>query len=591
MKKTVTKMILIITAFSMALAFCIGSFAMQKTMAYLTTEINQKILYTAEKFSNEFSVKFNHMEGLTDALVSYVETSFDIDAYRQSPEEYMESYEETLSDIIEHNIHTVRNAHSLYVTFNPELTEEQYEVWFGEIDGEVQRICVDFEKSNRDFELPYESDMAYFFTPQGKQSGVWIEPYFDKDIDEEVFSYSHAIYIDGMFIGVAGADITADDTIEVVEQMKLYENGTSDLLNEDYDFIIQPDIISDGEKKNIKSCLVKCKDSEEGRNSGIATYDYKGNEKILGYSAMDNGWTMVISSPAEEAYKPIKSLQMIFVILAVILGMVLIAFLIAFSKPLIKKQSDLEEENREKNILLIYQSRQAKIGEMVGNITHQWKQPLNTINLIMANLLDSYRYDELDEARLKKSVDKVEGIVGKLSETITDFSEFLKPTKGKKYFSVEEAVKSALFLMEESINLYKLRIDISCGTTRKAYGYYNEAVHVLFNILNNAEEAIVMSDSEDKTIKIDISDKGDMIETAIMNHGEGISEDMIEHVFEPYVTAKENVGGTGLGLYISKQIIEGRINGELNIENVEGGVRCSVLMPTEPQEESDDEHG
>ncbi len=591
MRKTAVKMIMMITAFSMAIAFCIGSFAMNKSMAYLTAEINEKILYTAEKFSNEFSVKFNHMEGLTDALFSYVETSFDVEGYKSNPEMYMEKYEKELSDFIENNIHTVRNAHSLYVTFNPDLTEEQHEVWFAEMDGSVRQIFVDFEKSNRDFEEPYEKDMAYFFKPQGKKDGVWIEPYYDKDIDEDVFSYSRAIYIDDFFVGVAGADITADDTVEVVEQMKLYKNGTSDLLNEDYEFIIQPESISDGEKKIIKECLQKGEGKQQDRDSGITTYDYKGSIKILGYSMMDNGWTMVISSPEEEAYKPIKSLKIIFVVLAAILGAVLVAFLIAFLKPLIKKQSDLEEENREKNILLIYQSRQAKIGEMVGNITHQWKQPLNTINLIMANLLDSYRYNELDEERLKKSVDKVEGIVGKMSETITDFSQFLKPTKKKRLFSVEEAVKSALFLMEEGINLNRLKVKINCTAVRKAYGYYNEAVHVIFNVLNNAEEAIVLSDPEDKTISIDIKDAGDMVEVTITNHGERIPERIMEHIFEPYITTKENTGGTGLGLYISRQIIEGRIGGKLEIENLEDGVKCYIFMPAEPQKENDDEHG
>lgn len=613
MNRSFAKIISLITVFSISVAIVVGYISIARGTSYLTAEIEEKILITAEKFSNDFSAKFNHMEGLTDSLASHVATTFDAERLQDDPEAYLRQYEKSLSELIETNMNTVSNAHSLYVTFNPELAEREHEVWYAVVDGKVQKISADFQANRRDFQLPYVEDMVYFFEPQIQYAGVWTGPYYDKDIQEDVFSYSRAIYAGDLFIGVAGADINADDTISIIEAMKLYPEGYSALLDEDFEFLVYPKKDTSGEEPVIRKQLQKEANANHAKKSGNIKYTFAETKKILGYSKMDNGWTMVIVQPQEAAYKPVKSLTIVFFVMALILAVVLIAFLGAFSRPFIRRQSSLEAENREKDILLAYQSRQAKIGEMVGNITHQWKQPLNTIKLILANLLDSYRYDDLDERRLQKSVDKVDGIIDKMSETITDFSGFLKPTKEKERFPVKQCIKSALSLMEESITFHKIEVAISCETDEEAFGYYNETVHVIFNILNNARDAIVssracgrMADSvkgasaptgitsrnagrssgESMPVgplgrKIDISvvRAGDMIKIAIENPGDPIPAEIMPLLFEPYFTTKEESGGTGLGLYISRQIVEERMKGKIFIENIPGGVRCSVLIP------------
>ena len=157
---------------------------------------------------------------------------------------------------------------------------------------------------------------------------------------------------------------------------------------------------------------------------------------------------------------------------------------------------------------------------MVGNITHQWKQPLNTINLILGNLLDSYRYGDPDEKRLEKSVNKVENIVEKMSETITDFSGFLKPAKEKVYLDVRDCIKSAIALMEESINVKRIKLELSCDTEKKAYGYDNETTHVIFSLLNNAREMQWWNPRvADRRISIDVSEEDEMIRVDVTNNG------------------------------------------------------------------------
>lgn len=588
MDKKLIRAICIITVFSLIVAVAIGSIATAKSTAYLSAEIDEKIVTTAENFSNGLNAEFNHIEGLTDSLVSYATTTFDMDAYYADPEGYLVRYKEKLAEMIVSNLSTL-SAHGLYVTFDPEFTSGNDEVWYAYVDGEIEEIFVDFQNNKRNFDKPYEQNMAYFFEPQGKDCGVWIGLYYDEDIEEDIFSYSRAIYVDGTFIGVAGADVNAEDNIRAVKEMNLYEGGYSALLDEDYEFIVYPNEESVDEEEQINAALKKEESLNGKQEAGKVTYKFEGSSKIMGYSRLQNGWIFVITQPEDAAYKPIDMQKKTMAWLGVLLAIVVMAFLVTFTSPLIKKNSTLEEENREKEIMLIYQSRQAKIGEMVGNITHQWKQPLNTINLILANLLDSYRYGDLDEKRLQKSVYKVDKIVDKMSETITDFSDFLKPNKKKEYFDVRDCIKSAILLMEESINLHRIKVEVRCETEDKAFGYQNDVTHVIFNLLNNARDAIVSSGPDERLITITISSDEEFLKVSVVNTGEPIPAELEAHIFEPYFTTKEKSGGTGLGLYISKQIVEDRLNGKIHVKNTSGGVRGDIFIPVRPGKEDSDE--
>lgn len=579
MSKSFLKIICLITIFSVTVAFIVGSVSMLRSTEYLTAEIEEKILSTAEKYSHDFSSKFNHMEGLTDSLFAYVSTTFDERAFERDPSGYLQHYQKGLARMIKKTLSTTDTAHSLYVTFNPELTPENDEVWYAFLQGKIQRISADFNSNERNFNLPYADNMAYFFEPQGKSFGTWCGPYFDLDLDEDVFSYSRAIYVDGRFIGVAGADITANDMVEVVGNMKLYASGYSALLDENFEYILYPDEQPAEEQLEVSAKLKKRLERETSPSSGTMSYTLAKTGKILGYSQLDNGWTLIITQPKSEAFSPIHSLGIALSILAVLLALVLIASLSGFSIPLLKKQSFLEEENREKEILLTYQARQAKIGEMTGNITHQWKQPLNTINLILANLLDSYHFGALDENKLQKSVSKVETIVERMSETITDFSDFLKPSKEKIPFDSRDCIKSAISLMEESINKEQISVKEFYDGDTVGFGYPNELIHVIFNLLTNARDAIVSAAPPVRTITIQTRRKQGQLDIIIINEGDPIEADILERLFEPYFTTKPEAEGTGLGLYISREIIEQRMEGRLFIENIPGGVQCRIELP------------
>lgn len=206
-------------------------------------------------------------------------------------------------------------------------------------------------------------------------------------------------------------------------------NGYAFLLNDDFEFIVATDMVPVGSlKKMIPDEFDKVKQQMEEEPAGSIRISVNGKRYITGYARLNNGWTLVISSFQTDAFSPIYRLNHVLLGLGVIISLLIILFSvffsITFSRPISIRQKMLEAQNREKEILLIYQSRQAKIGEMVGNIAHQWKQPLNSINLVLTNLLDSFKYGELDEHTLNNSISKAELIIHNMSDTISDFTEF-----------------------------------------------------------------------------------------------------------------------------------------------------------------------
>lgn len=580
MKSVIKKPIAVILLLAVAVSFVIGLFAFSRSTKYLQMEIEDNLLNTTEKYANDFSAQFNHMEGLTDSLASYVMTSFDMDAYNASPEEYMDEYEKELSDVIVSNLKNTKNAHSLYVTFSPDLTEVAREVWYVlDENGKAEEISYEYISGDRSFSLPYSEEMAYFFEPQGKDYGIWISPYIDADINQEVFSYSHAIYVDGVFLGVAGADINSEDIIKDIHELTHSSSAYATLFDTDYEMIVDPSDITDEEKQIITRKLVQNTKDSTSDAAGIVKYSDSSNSNIMAYSLMDNKWTMAVIQSRMQAYEPVNQFTTLFLILVVLMFIAIAAFLQVFYKPFIKKQAALEKHNQEKDLMLMYQSRHAKIGEMFENITNQWRQPLSTINMIMSNLLDSFRSNKLSEDRLQKSVKNVADIVNSMSETIDGFSGFLVTTKEKTDFDPLPCVYAAISLMESSINQYNIKVKVNNSCTSKIHGYSNELVHIILNILDNARDAIVHASPDERIITIDIVEIEGNIQIQISNSGDKISEEVFSKIYEPYFTTKEASDGTGLGLFISRQIAQERLNGSLSIENTAKGVLCTITVP------------
>ena len=231
---------------------------------------------------------------------------------------------------------------------------------------------------------------------------------------------------------------------------------------------------------------------------------------------------------------------------------------------------------REKDHMIIKQSRQAAMGEMIGNIAHQWRQPLNSIGVIVQNIEDAYNYDELTKEYMVEKINNVMTLLSYMSHTIDDFRNFFKPDKEKQSFSIAESVRSSLSFMDANFSHNNIKVDVDVVEDIKIWGYPNEYAQVLLNILNNARDIIKEREIKYGEIKIRVNASYSRSVVEIEDNGGGIRPDVIEKIFEPYFTTKEM--GTGLGLYMSKMIVEKNMGGELKVENRGDGAVFTLLI-------------
>ncbi len=233
--------------------------------------------------------------------------------------------------------------------------------------------------------------------------------------------------------------------------------------------------------------------------------------------------------------------------------------------------------NREKDHLLIQQSRMAAMGEMIGNIAHQWRQPLNALGLLLANIKDAYHYNELTEAYLEEATGKGGQLVQRMSSTIDDFRNFFKPNREKRLFSPRKALDETLAVIETSLHSHNIELLVEDSQDVKVLGFPNEYSQVLLNILGNAKDVLLERGVEQGQIAIRLVAEAGWVKVAIADNGGGIPEEIIEKIFDPYFTTRAK--GTGIGLYMSKMIIENNMNGKIRARNMNGGAEFEIIVP------------
>ena len=255
----------------------------------------------------------------------------------------------------------------------------------------------------------------------------------------------------------------------------------------------------------------------------------------------------------------------------------LIARIGEFNVELEQRVNDVTQKNREKDHLLIQQSKLATMGEMINNIAHQWRQPLNALGLLFGNLQDAKEFDELSSEYLDEQIQNGFNYIDRMSNTINDFRDFFSPNKPLEVFSVREAVEGAIALVEPSFKSHSVQIEVDIVQDYQLYGILNEYAQVVLNLLTNAKEAIA-GDQSSGLIKVTLSSHDKKVYLIVQDNGGGIKEDVIEHIFKPYYSTKE--GGMGIGLYMSKMIIEGSISGQIQARNLHDGVEFSIVAPS-----------
>jgi len=252
------------------------------------------------------------------------------------------------------------------------------------------------------------------------------------------------------------------------------------------------------------------------------------------------------------------------------------------------------EENRRKDKIMFQQSKLAAMGEMLQNIAHQWRQPLGSISLILQSIKLKNEMNKLTPEYIDKKTDEALILADNMSKTIDDFKNFFRPDKTKKTLSIERCIRDSKQLVSHLLEKYNIDLDVKIKQDVTILGYKNELSHVCLNILNNAVDSLKESDVKKRKILIVVKKEKKGIIISIIDNGGGIKQEHLEKVFEPYFSTKLKDKGSGIGLYMAKQIIEEHMEGKIRALNIKHKMgtdimyNCAMFEITLPIKDTDE---
>ena len=364
----------------------------------------------------------------------------------------------------------------------------------------------------------------------------------------------------------------------------------SDLIKlfSDTNLDIYTDVIKENNNKyylkavpiyNQKSCLECHSTPDKAPKDLVKRYGDKAGfgEKVGKVRAI-----MILKTPVTQMF---KTSEIVFLTIAGILFLSFLVFYILILQIIkrdnkLKKLNDnlekrIEQEvskNLDKDRFMRTQAKRAAMGEMIGSIAHQWKQPLNSLGLNIQNLKYEYEDKNIDESFIEEYIKHNQKTIKFMSETINDFRNFFRVDKTKTNFSIRHAINTTINILDASFKAHNITVKIN-GDDFEIYGVEGEFEQVILNILSNAKDALVSQDGfKDLKIVINIEDK----KLSIEDNAGGISEAVIDKIFDPYFTTKSKDKGTGMGLNMSKIIIQEHFDAKLSATNGKYGARFEI---------------
>ncbi|MCW9026797.1 MAG: ATP-binding protein, partial [Thiovulaceae bacterium] len=234
------------------------------------------------------------------------------------------------------------------------------------------------------------------------------------------------------------------------------------------------------------------------------------------------------------------------------------------------------EKNEVKQKILFAQARHASLGQMLANIAHQWRQPLTELSLTVFNLKKNALSNE--EA-VQKYYDESKNIINSMSKTIEDFSNFFTPNREVEQFAIKLSVEEALELMDNSLKSSMVDVELRIQDELEVLGVANELTQVILNFLKNSIDAFELNGVLIRQVDITIRRLKEFAEIEFRDNAGGIKKDIIERIFEPYFTSKHQKNGTGLGLFMSKMIVEQSFGGSLDVKSKKHYTIFSIKIP------------
>ena len=243
-------------------------------------------------------------------------------------------------------------------------------------------------------------------------------------------------------------------------------------------------------------------------------------------------------------------------------------------------QQEINERTRQEQ-LLIQQSKLAAMGNMIGNIAHQWRQPLGEINALLMIIQVRRHFEDFTEEFLNAKIEECNRITEYMSNTISDFQNFFKPSKAKEIFDVTHACERASSILQASLKYHSIEFRLEKSEGAQVLGYPNEFAQAILNVLSNAKDVLIERQIEAPYIAMSFKNGKRYTLIKIEDNGGGIAAEHIERIFEPYFTTKHAKQGTGIGLYMTKMIIENNMNGIINVSNTQDGALFTIKLKRE----------
>ncbi|OUR73767.1 hypothetical protein A9Q76_02085 [Arcobacter sp. 31_11_sub10_T18] len=227
--------------------------------------------------------------------------------------------------------------------------------------------------------------------------------------------------------------------------------------------------------------------------------------------------------------------------------------------------------------IIHHQNKLASMGEMIENISHQWKQPLTQLSYVLMTIKTAFKHNKLSLEYLENKTEEASNQIKFMSNTITDFSDFLSLKKEKESFFIVDEIYRVISLIQDSFTFFSIKIEVNSDKNHLLLNYKGELTHVIFNLLNNSKDAFSKKQVKNPKITINIKKVNSNILIFIEDNAGGVDENIVKEIFQPYFTTKEN--GLGIGLYMSRKIIEESIFGNLSFKNKDEGAEFCIAVP------------
>lgn len=251
-----------------------------------------------------------------------------------------------------------------------------------------------------------------------------------------------------------------------------------------------------------------------------------------------------------------------------------------FQKQLEERVNQEVEKQRKQEKLLIQQSKMAAMGEMIGAIAHNWRQPINTVSLLCVAMENRFDNSKISKDYLDKWIDKMNKQINFMSQTIDDFRNFYSPKEEYKKIFLKQTILKIVSLINYQFRLSNIQINIDIPSSISLVCLENQLQQAIINMLVNSKDAILNSNVKNGFILISAKKNKSSIELIIQDNGKGIlDKKVLNYIFDPYFTTKIKSHGTGIGLYMTKIIIEQNLGGKIKVKNMDDGLRFKIKLP------------